>query len=49
VLNLTWLLQRADGRWFVLTVGVNDPTRAIDPDGVLRLVAPAAALLATTD
>ena len=24
VLNLTWLLQRADGRWFFLALGLND-------------------------
>ena len=27
VLALTWLLQRADGRWFVVSVGVNDTNR----------------------
>jgi beta-lactamase class A len=34
VLNLTWLLQRADGRWFVLTVGLNDTANAIDEPAV---------------
>lgn len=33
VLALTWLLQRADGRWFVISVGVNDATQTIDEQG----------------
>lgn len=46
VLNLTWLLQRADGRWFVLTAGLNDPDRNIDLNGALDLLQGAAGLLA---
>ena len=33
VLVLTWLLQRADGRWFVVSAGVNDAGRTIDEQG----------------
>jgi hypothetical protein len=37
VLNLTWLLERRDGRTFVLTLGVNDPKRAVKEADVLGL------------
>ena len=30
VMTLTWLLQRADGKWFVVAMGVNDPTHELD-------------------
>ena len=30
VLNLTWLLRRADNRWFVLSMTLNDPVSAAD-------------------
>ncbi|MBK9035494.1 MAG: serine hydrolase [Myxococcales bacterium] len=30
VMNLTWLLQRADGLWFVVVVAVNDDGHALD-------------------
>jgi beta-lactamase class A len=48
VLNLTWLLQRADGRWFVVTAGLNDPAKNIDTNGAVTLLQSAADLLATT-
>lgn len=46
VLNLTWLLGRADGRWFVMTVGLNDPQTDIDANAVVALMQSAAGLLA---
>ncbi len=49
VLNLTWLLRRADGRWFVLTLGLNEPAHAFDQGGAFRLIAPVASLLARAD
>jgi hypothetical protein len=30
VMNLTWLLRRADGKWFVAVVAVNDETHKLD-------------------
>lgn len=48
VLNLTWLLQRADGRWFVLTLGLNDTERNIDENAGVQLAQSAAELLAQT-
>lgn len=46
VLHVAWLLQRADGRWFVVALGVNDDRELIDENvffaaasGVLQLVA----------
>jgi beta-lactamase class A len=30
VMNLTWLAQRADGRWFVIVIAVNDDGKAVD-------------------
>ena len=30
VMNLTWLLRRADGKWFVVVVAVNDETHKLD-------------------
>jgi hypothetical protein len=47
VWNKTWLLRKTDGRWFVLTVGLNDPTQEPDLDAALRLMVPAADLLAS--
>ena len=46
VLNLNWLLQRADGRWFVLTAGLNDTERNIPLNEPLALLESAAQLLA---
>jgi len=34
VLNATWLLQRDDDRWFVVTIGMNDTTKAIGDENV---------------
>ena len=35
VLNFSWLLRRADGRWFSMIVTLNDETRAIDSNPVI--------------
>ncbi|MEA2523216.1 MAG: hypothetical protein QOF73_443 [Thermomicrobiales bacterium] len=43
-----WLLQRTDGRWFVLAAIINDPTKEIDGHTLNKLMVPAAALLAKT-
>jgi beta-lactamase class A/pimeloyl-ACP methyl ester carboxylesterase len=48
VANGTWLLRRADGRWFVLTSGHNDPKEPLDGDAGIPLMNDAAALLAAT-
>jgi beta-lactamase class A len=48
VLNLTWLLQRADGRWFVLTVGLNDPEQPLDENAAIQLLQATIGLLAQT-
>jgi beta-lactamase class A len=48
VLNLSWLLQRADGRWFVLTAGLNDPNHPLDENAAVQLMQSAADLLAQT-
>lgn len=44
VLNMTWLLQRKDDRWFTLTVGLNDEARALDASQTLGLMLAAATL-----
>jgi beta-lactamase class A len=41
-----WLLQRNDGRWFVIAAIINDPTKEIDGHTLMSLMVPAAALLA---
>ncbi|MET0339977.1 MAG: serine hydrolase [Polyangiales bacterium] len=45
VLNMSWLVQRNDGRWFVVVLSVNDPRRVVKEmtvlstgEGVMRLV-----------
>jgi beta-lactamase class A len=43
-----WLLQRTDGRWFVIAAIINDPTKEIDGYTLNQLMVPAAALLAKT-
>ena len=44
-----WLLQRNDGRWFVLASVINDPNAEIDGGRLFSLMIPAADLLAATD
>jgi hypothetical protein len=46
VLNLTWLLQKPDGRWFVISLGANDPTKEIDQDAFLQMASLATTVLA---
>ena len=46
VYNNTWLLERGDGRRFALTATINDPWQEIDAETLIRLMVPAAALLA---
>lgn len=41
-----WLLQRSDGRWFVLAGIINDPTSEIDGYGMADVMVAAATLLA---
>lgn len=48
VLNVTWLLQRADGRWFVLTASLNDQSRPVDEQDAIDLLATVPQLLAAT-
>ena len=45
VMSLAWLVQRTDGRWFVVAMTVNDPAKPLDDqailgaaEGVLKLV-----------
>lgn len=49
VYNLTWLLERQDGRTFVLTAGFNDPVNYIDQGVTGILALRAADLLAATE
>jgi hypothetical protein len=46
VYNLTWLLRRADGRDFVLTLGFNNPVAGIDQGAAWAVAERAEALLA---
>jgi beta-lactamase class A len=48
VLNMTWLLQRKDGVWFVLTLTMNDTKKDIDQGVFIGLATSAANLLSTT-
>lgn len=41
----TWLLQRADGRWFAIAAVINDPTKEIDGFRLEQLMVGAARLL----
>lgn len=41
----TWLLQRSDGRWFVISVGQNDPNALVDDNAVLSLAGLASTVL----
>ncbi len=38
VLNLTWLLKAADGTWYALSAGWNDPGKALDEQKFFGLV-----------
>lgn len=37
VLNLTWLLERKDGKWYALSVGWNDSKKALDQNKLIEL------------
>lgn len=39
VSTFTWLLERADDRWFVLALGLNDSAADVDLDGAIALAA----------
>ena len=44
----TWLLDRSDGRRFLLSIVANDPADGIDPDDVIAVAAAAIGRLATS-
>lgn len=46
VLSTTWLLQKPDGRWFVVSLGVNDTENEVDQDAFLQAGALATTVLA---
>jgi hypothetical protein len=48
VLNLTWLLQRQDGRWFVVTSALNDTQNPISEALALSLMQSAITAVAQT-
>lgn len=45
VINLTWLLERADGRRFVVSLGWNDPKSAVDDEAAVKLAGEAVGML----
>lgn len=45
VLNLTYLLERADGRWFVLSAGWNNPLAVLDDEKLLEIAQGAVLIL----
>jgi hypothetical protein len=49
VKSLAWLLQRGDGRWFVLAAIINDLQKEINGYGLSQLVMPAVWLLANRE
>lgn len=46
VLHGTWLVRRADDRWFALSIGFNDPAAGIDTDAAIAVMVQAFDLLA---
>ena len=46
VLNMTWLLRRADDRWFVLSSSLNNPAEDVDLGAFVTLMGAASRLLA---
>jgi hypothetical protein len=44
--NLTWLLERADGHWYTLSVTWNDKEKALDEPKLLELAGKGVAILA---
>jgi beta-lactamase class A len=49
VLNLSWLLERADGRQFVVTASFNDPSQPLNEAAAIELLMGTVALLGTVD
>jgi hypothetical protein len=47
VLDLTFLLRRADGQWFVLTATWDNPGKAVDEDQLIPLIQRAGELLSS--
>jgi hypothetical protein len=47
VLSLTWLLERQDGRTFVLSITLDDQTQVIDEAGAVEVAQGAVDLLAS--
>jgi beta-lactamase class A len=45
VINLTWLAQRSDGRWFVAVVAVNDDQKMVDEGLVINAATGVLAIL----
>jgi beta-lactamase class A len=45
VLNLTWMMERRDGRRFVMSLGVNDPQSPVDTNPIILAAASAGKLL----
>lgn len=48
VLHGSWLLRRADNRWFALSLGFNDPAAALDLESAIAIMVRAFDLLAET-
>ncbi len=49
VLDMSWLLRRADGRWFSLVITLNDEVNLIDQDAAVHVAAGIAQLLSAQD
>jgi hypothetical protein len=49
VLNLTWMLERQDGRWFLASFGWNNTKAGLDDEKLLDLAQATVALLADYD
>jgi beta-lactamase class A len=45
VLTVSWLLQREDGRWFVVVAAVNDATKLLDEDAIVNAASGVVSLL----
>lgn len=48
VLHGSWLLRRADKRWFALSLGFNDPAAALDLESAIAMMVRAFDLIAAT-
>lgn len=45
VLNLTWLMERNDGKWYALSVGWNDTKKTVDQNKLVELAQKGVAIL----